>query len=163
MKGKAAIQTDVPPLVRLGMDQWTPDLIWFNGTQVVRTPNYYIQQMFAGSLGDQLIESSLTDESGAVLQESATGLYHTVSKTADGRVYIKLVNVSGEEKRIALQVLNGGFSAPLTGTMTLLNGGKQDVNSLGAERIAPVELPFTGDEVILPGYAAAVLALPAGR
>ena len=31
---------------------WTPDLIYFNGTNAYGTPSYYVQQMFAQNRGD---------------------------------------------------------------------------------------------------------------
>ena len=153
-----------PLLARLGMDAWTPDLIWFNGVQVVRTPNYYVQQMFSESLGDQLIQSELQDDSGAVLRETASGLYHTASRTADGSVIIKLVNVSGMEKTVAVEVRNGHFSGAMTGSIKLLAGQKQDTNSLEKERIAPQDMQaiFLDGcvKITMPAYAVAVITLP---
>ncbi len=32
--------------------QWTPNLIWFDNLRVVRTPNYYVQQLFSLNRGD---------------------------------------------------------------------------------------------------------------
>ena len=150
-----------PLMARLGMEQWTPDLIWFNGTQVVRTPNYYVQQMFASALGDQLITSTMTDDSGKTVKEVIAGLYHAASATDDGRVYVKLVNVSGQEKRITVQIQG---KDPATGDLVLLAGEKQDVNSLSKETIAPEHIAFVfqdgSAEVTLPGYAAAVITVP---
>ncbi len=31
--------------------RWTPNMIWFNPREVMLTPNYYVQQMFAGNVG----------------------------------------------------------------------------------------------------------------
>lgn len=31
--------------------KWTPNLIWFNPRDVMYTPNYFVQQMFAGNMG----------------------------------------------------------------------------------------------------------------
>lgn len=153
-----------PLLARIGMDQWTPDLIWFSGDQVVRTPNYYVQQMFSESLGEEIIQSELTDDQGAVLRETASGLYHTASRTADGGVIIKLVNVSGAEKTVAVEAQNGGFSGAVTGSMKLLAGQKQDTNGLDAERIAPQEISVIFQDgcadITLPAYYAAVITLP---
>ena len=153
-----------PLLARLGMDQWTPDLIWFSGNQVVRTPNYYIQQMFSAALGDQLIQSAMTDDSGADVKEAAAGLYHTASVTDSGAVYIKLVNVSGQEKRIAVQLLGGRHLGDREASALLLEGEKRAVNSLNQESVAPQELPVVfreGEaEIVLPGYSAAVITLP---
>ena len=149
-----------PLLARLGMEQWTPDLIWFNGNQVVRTPNYYIQQMFSSTLGDQIIQSEMTDEKGAAVKEAAAGLYHVASKTEDGRVYVKLVNVSGQEKKINVQVQG---TDRVKGVMTLLTGEKQAVNTVSQESASPsqtqVAFPDGWAEITLPGYSAAVIAL----
>lgn len=38
--------------------RWTPDCIWFDNETVWRTPNYYVQQMFAKYLGTKLLETS---------------------------------------------------------------------------------------------------------
>ena len=153
-----------PLMARLGMEQWTPDLIWFNGNQVVRTPNYYIQQMFSASLGDWIIQSAMTDESGKNVKEAALGLYHVASKAEDGRVYIKLVNVSGQEKRISLQIQGLNAAPAREASMVMLSGQKQDANTWSRESAAPEEIKITLQndcaEIALPPFSAAVITLP---
>ena len=145
-----------PLLARTGMDQWTPDLIWFNGKQVLRTPNYYVQQMFSASLGDELI-SSVWKETASSFSGEKEGVYQTASRRADGTVIVKLVNVSGEEKSVRVETPSG---KALGGSLTLLAGEKQTVNSYENERLCPQTLTTEGT-VVLPGYAAAVLMIPA--
>ena len=41
-----------------GAYRWTPDAIWFDNDSVWRTPNYYVQQMFAEYIGDHAIDTS---------------------------------------------------------------------------------------------------------
>lgn len=41
-----------------GTYRWTPDCIWFDDETVWRTPNYYVQQMFAKYLGKKLLGTS---------------------------------------------------------------------------------------------------------
>ena len=41
-----------------GTYRWTPDAIWFDNDSVWRTPNYYVQQMFAKYIGKKLLDSS---------------------------------------------------------------------------------------------------------
>lgn len=41
-----------------GTYRWTPDAIWFDNESMWRTPNYYVQQMFAENIGDKLLETS---------------------------------------------------------------------------------------------------------
>lgn len=39
--------------------QWTPDMIWFNNSEVFGSVNYYMQKMFANNVGDYIINSQL--------------------------------------------------------------------------------------------------------
>lgn len=41
-----------------GTYRWTPDAIWFDNESMWRTPNYYVQQMFAENIGEKLLETS---------------------------------------------------------------------------------------------------------
>ena len=141
-----------PLLARTGMDQWTPDLIWFNGTQVLKTPNYYVQQMFSDSLGDEIV-SSIWKETNQAYSAEKQGIYQVASRRADGTVLVKLVNVSGEEKTIRVEDAKGHA---LPGTVTMLSGDRQAQNSYGNERLHPETLDTQG-EITLPGYAAAIL------
>ena len=148
-----------PLMARLGLDQWTPNLIWFSGSGVVCTPNYYIQQMFSSSLGTQVIRSTLTDESGAPVEKDL--LFHTASVDADGRVALKMVNVSGKEKSVRIRILGKGDGE---GTVTVLSGEKQAVNTPGRENVSPETAGFSlrgGEaELLMPGYSAAVVTVP---
>lgn len=46
--------------------RWTPNMIWFNARDVMLTPNYYVQQMFAANKGDYtLTDLSQKDENNA--------------------------------------------------------------------------------------------------
>lgn len=46
--------------------KWTPDLIWFNPRDIMRTPNYFVQQMFAGNTGEFILNDVCgTDEDNA--------------------------------------------------------------------------------------------------
>ncbi|MCR5692191.1 MAG: alpha-L-arabinofuranosidase [Eubacterium sp.] len=41
-----------------GQYRWTPDMIWFDNETVWRTPNYYVQKLFAENLGKDLLATS---------------------------------------------------------------------------------------------------------
>lgn len=43
-----------------GSYRWTPDAIWFDNDSVWKTPNYYVQQMFAKYLGKKVVDTSFT-------------------------------------------------------------------------------------------------------
>ena len=154
-----------PLMARYGMDQWTPDMIWFDGSRVVRTPNYYIQQMFADFAGTQVLGSRMTDN-GTEVSDTSGGLYHVATKAADGAICVKIVNVSGEDKDLQLSLEGTGIAGEQEATLTMLTGEKQDTNGLNREKLKPerTALRFVDGNagMILPGYAAAVIVYPGG-
>lgn len=42
-------------VVHDGTYRWTPDAIWFDNESVWHTPSYYVQQLFAGNIGEKLL------------------------------------------------------------------------------------------------------------
>ncbi len=139
-----------PLLARDGMQQWTPDLIWFNANAVLKTPNYYVQQMFASTLGDTVLPSTLD---GAV--------YHVVTRTDDA-VYIKLVNVSDQAASVDIlaQGVPGG-----EGRFTQLSGQPKQVNTFTTpDALIPVTdgCIISNEQlaVTLPAYSVTIYELP---
>lgn len=57
-----------PLLGKRGRTQWNPNLIYFSNTNVVRTINYYVQQLFSHHAGDRFlgggVEPSVPDPHG---------------------------------------------------------------------------------------------------
>lgn len=50
--------------------RWTPNMIWFNARDIMLTPNYYVQQMFASNVGKYTltdVASVDSDNSGGLL------------------------------------------------------------------------------------------------
>lgn len=47
-----------PLLAREGHTQWSPDLIYFNKRQVLKSANYYVQQLFALNKGDAYLSNT---------------------------------------------------------------------------------------------------------
>ncbi|MGN1155947.1 MAG: alpha-L-arabinofuranosidase C-terminal domain-containing protein [Agathobacter sp.] len=85
-----------------GTYRWTPDAIWFDNETVWRTPNYYVQQMFAKYLGKKLLETSYkTYEQGQKkLQEPHGGIV----VSGDGELNIKSLKVvSNINKKVLYQ------------------------------------------------------------
>ena len=138
-----------PLMARDGMYQWSPDLIWFNARQVLLTPNYYVQQMFAETLGDFVVDSSLETDNGR--------LYQVVTRT-DSALYVKLVNVSDsvEEMTLSLSNVPDGIAA-----YRQLSGERATVNSFGTERVAPVDgecaIAAGQAQLTLPAYSVTIL------
>lgn len=79
--------------------QWKPDMIWFDNTRMVKTPNYYVQQMFGNYTGDRVIPITL-DKQPLSGQE---GLYASASiDSKQGKCYVKIVNTSAKNRPVKL-------------------------------------------------------------
>lgn len=48
-----------PLFAKVGHDQWHPDLIWFDNTRVLLTPNYYVQRQFAQNRPDIFLPTAV--------------------------------------------------------------------------------------------------------
>lgn len=59
-----------PLFCHLSNQDWTPNLIYFNGTQVYGTPSYYVQQMFARNQGEVVLPTTtvVTNSASNVIQ-----------------------------------------------------------------------------------------------
>ena len=145
-----AMASYAPLLARDGMQQWTPNLIWYNAKEVLLTPNYYVQQMFAQTLGDQVVQSTLDSRNKLI--------YHVVTRT-DKRLYVKLVNASEYDDEMTLNL--AGVPDGLA-TFTRLTGDKDAVNSFtNKENVAPTKDRVTLEDstltMTLPAYSVTIL------
>ena len=117
--------------------QWTPDLIWVNSLDVLRTPNYYVQQLFSRNRGDVVLPTQLEG-----IAKSASGvedLYASATRDDQaGEIILKVVN-PGEKTQTTEINLNGANVLP-TATKIVLAGNLDDVNSMQLPPvISPVE------------------------
>jgi alpha-N-arabinofuranosidase len=117
--------------------QWTPDLIWVDSLQVLRTPNYYVQQMFSRNRGDVVLPTQIEG-----IQKSASGveaLYASATRDDQaGEIILKVVN-PGDNVQTADINLNGANVSP-SATKIVLAGNLEAVNSMEVpQNISPVE------------------------
>lgn len=88
-----------PLLCRRGYSRWDPDLIYFSKTNILRTINYYVQQLFSHNRGDRFILPVINGDS----KELAVSCVRD-SKTET--IYIKIVNGSNAARPVTIN-LNG--------------------------------------------------------
>ena len=139
-----------PLMARDGMQQWTPDLIWFNAREVLLTPNYYVQQMFATTVGDQVVASKYDGVNKLVC--------HVVTRTEDV-LYVKLVNASAYEEALTLNLAGVPDGTAVVNTLT---GEKNAVNTFASpDKVVPVRtrMDFAGGaaEVTLQPYSVVIM------
>lgn len=84
-----------------GTYRWTPDAIWFDNESVWRTPNYYVQQMFAKYIGKTLLETGF--ESYVQGEKTTLTPCGGVIITAEGDVEFKTLKViANKGKKVLL-------------------------------------------------------------
>ncbi|MFP9114565.1 alpha-L-arabinofuranosidase C-terminal domain-containing protein [Flavobacterium sp. RHBU_3] len=133
-----------PMLAREGHTQWNPDLIYFNGTEVKPTVNYFVQKLYGENPGDSYVNST------AIIRETNTeavkriGVSTTVD-AATGDVIIKLVNLLPVAVKPAIST--EGITATGTATYTVLTekpeskSGKPVTTQLAVQDAFKKELP----------------------
>lgn len=132
-----------PLFARLGHEQWTPNLIWFDGTESWVTPNYHVQKLFSTNRPDTELPVRVT---GGERFYACAGL-------KDGRTVVKLVNAGERPRSVSL-----GLAGPAT--LTTLAGEPNAVNGKGAETMGPVTKSVAlaaGEPLVVPPCSVSVL------
>lgn len=148
-----------PLLARIGYVQWEPDLIWFDEKSACRTPSYYVQQMFSQNLGDYNIVAKVQKEKDLETED----IFCQVSYDAAAKeLIVKLVNVSSDKKIISFDFDNIWKASDKPIKEIILTGvHKSDSNSIGKEKIKPVEGEFTwGKSYQVQPFSFSVLRIP---
>ena len=93
-----------PLLARYGFTQWqAANLIWFDHKTVVRTPNYYVQQMFSLNKGDRYLKNDSTfhlsppEAANPALGRVGVGTWSTAAEFDDIRVRSGDTNLLDED------------------------------------------------------------------
>lgn len=80
-----------------GTYRWTPDAIWFDNESVWRTPNYYVQQLFAKYIGTKLLDTSY--ETYFQGEKKELRPHGGIVISADGAVEWKKLIVTGNKTK----------------------------------------------------------------
>lgn len=135
-----------PLFAREGHQQWQPNLIWFDGKSSYVTPSYHIQQLFSTHTGKKAL---LLPEREVLEQQ---GIYAAASIDGD-TVYLKLVNVSGEEASLSV---DGWTCAEAIS----IHADREACNRLDApERVTPVRVHPDMSRFTLPADTVLVITL----
>jgi alpha-N-arabinofuranosidase len=115
-----------PLLGRQGHMQWRPDMIYFDAAKVLRTANYYVQQMFSQNQGDVYLPGTITP---AEPQESAHLAVSCVRDSKSGDAILKIVNTGSIAQSLRVQ-LQGARDIATGATRIELKGDPAAVNSV---------------------------------
>lgn len=121
--------------------QWAPDMIWFDNLEVVKTPNYFVQQLYATHAGTDVLSVLSADKKNLTGQD---GIYASAVKDRDNDdIILKIVNSKSEKQQVEL-LLKGVKSIADTGKWIVLTGHPDDCNTLEKPlTVSPHETTFT--------------------
>lgn len=137
------LATYAPLFAHVDAWQWNPDLIWFDNLRMMRTPNYYVQQMYGMNAGTDVLSLQM-DGKPVAGQDS---LYASAALDArTGEVILKLVNASNVPADVQVD-FNGLKKKQLaSGSCTYLqNCDWKAKNTLDEEAIVPRVRPVQVD------------------
>lgn len=121
--------TYAPLLAHVDAWQWRPDMIWFDNLTSMKTPNYYIQQMYAQNKGTNT--ATLTRNNLPVSGQD--GIYASAVYDKDENCYIiKVANTSPDSKdiNVTLTGLKKNAVISLGDCVELKSSSLDDVNTL---------------------------------
>ena len=113
-----------PLLAKEGHTQWSPDLIYFNNSEVKPTVGYYTQQLFGQNAGNHYIPSTviLDNERDAVQKRIGMSV---VKDDISGDYIVKLVNLLPVEVKTKINMEDISLLRPIA-TKTVLKGAPTD-------------------------------------
>lgn len=142
-----------PLLAKQGHTQWRPDMIYFDNSKLLRSVNYYVQQMFAQNSGDEYLPVNVPFSDLAV---------SSVRDSKSGDVIIKLVNLSTNVMSTQLKLDGIAKFNPVI-TRLVLTGSLGASNSFSnPESVVPVRdliNPEDFQKLNLPASSLTVLRL----
>jgi alpha-N-arabinofuranosidase len=152
-----------PLLANLNHTSWNPNLIYFNNDTLVRTVNYYVQQLFSVNEGDTYIPDIISFEQARSTRDS-TLASSCVRDSKTGDVILKIVNAGPKAAvaKVNLSVLNVTGDLIVSKTLT---GNPNDQNSIGHPAVViPInaQVKITDlDNFLSPAYSLTVIRFSA--
>lgn len=93
--------TYAPLFAHVDAWQWKPDLIWFDNLKSVRTPDYYVQQLYAQNKGTHVLPITLNNKNVT----GQDGLYASaVIDKNKKEIIVKLINSATETRNTTLKI-----------------------------------------------------------
>lgn len=140
---------------------WKDDtLIWFDSQEVVLTPNYYAQMLFANNVGNKSLEADFSN--GETVQND---VYSSVTIDEDSQTaYIKLVNTSGQSQNVDVNLSDFGNINNIS-SQSVSGKFKSACNEVGKNTTYPVQKELKAGEKVtveLDNYDVTVIRVAYG-
>ena len=131
--------------------------VWFSSNEVIYTPDYYMQMMFANNMGTNYVSSEFNMEED--------GIYHSITVDTEEKViYVKIANNSRKPQKINIS-LDGFNNVKNPSVQYMSENFKSACNEPGQLlHVAPVEARLKIDNNTIPydigGYSVSVIRIP---
>jgi len=105
--------------------QWRPDMIWFDNLRSVKSPNYYVQQLYGMHVGTNV----LTTRENKLPLAGQNGLFASsaLDKTKNEMI-LKIANTSTEVRKVSY-TFNGLKKAERIGTYTIFKSKNMEAEN----------------------------------
>jgi alpha-L-arabinofuranosidase len=143
--------TYAPLFAHVDAWQWKPDMIWLDNLRCVKTPNYYVQQLYMHNAGTHTLPVLMDN----LPLTGTDGLFASaVTDRAKETIIVKLVNVSETAKDIHLLMegLSKKYKLSPMLEVTVLSGEKDAENTLDQPDVIIPQThmqPFTDNTLAL--------------
>jgi alpha-N-arabinofuranosidase len=129
MESYAPLFVNVNP----GGMQWPSDLIGYNALSSYGSPSYWVQVMFSGHLGTEVVSSTLAN--------AETRVYESVTRDEKQRkLFIKVVNGTSDAQPLSIDIQGAGKISSPAKLVTLSGKTPNATNSIAnPNALAPVE------------------------
>lgn len=141
--------TYAPLFAHVDAWQWRPDLIWFDNLSLVKTPNYYVQQLYGHNVGTHVVPLSMQGE--PVVGQN--DLYATAAvDIKTNELIIKIANTGIQHRKVKLN-LNGLSAGKHPGRLTLLHSSDLEAKNTIASPsvivpvVSDIEIEGSGTDV----------------
>lgn len=154
-----------PLLANQAHTSWNPNLVYFNNTGLLKTCNYYVQQLFASNAGNEYIPGVVSFPLRLAAGDTVCAA-SCVRDAASGDWMIKMVNTGSKEETVRLQLPRS--IQPTTLVKYIRLSGEPGANNTwnNPEEIVPaVETIRLADALHrqLPAHSFVVLRIPGAR
>ncbi len=145
------------PLTKINAQQKDTSLMWFSSHDIVLSPDYYTQMLFANNVGTDYISTEANFEED--------GIYHSVTvDTTDKVIYVKLVNTSKTPYKININV-DGFNNVNNPSAQYMSENFKSACNEPNEDlHVAPVQADLTVEDNVIEydvgSYSVNVVRIP---
>lgn len=117
-----------PTFAKINSQCWDVNMIWFDSQNIVLTPSYYVQMLYANNYGTNYVNVDF----------DKSGVYTSTTVDEEEQVlYIKLVNSNGKSMPVNLDI--DGFGNLNAASMQYISGEKGACNELGSTTVLPAQ------------------------